>query len=331
LKRIGFGLIGNLPIRTTIELVQSAERCGFESFWMHESYFYRDALSYLSALSLSTSTIKLAAGCINPYTRHPVLIAMTMSGLEELCTGRMILGLGTGFLTRLDQMGIAHENPARHLEESISIIRRLLRGESVSYQGLHYSLRDLKPFFPKIERGIPIYLPGWRRRMIELAGKVADGYLARATESLQSLTVLSETLKTACESHGRDPSKLDMAAYILCSAKKTEEAAREAMRRNPFTIYQFAVIDDYVLSQSGFDPAHKKKIAEPYWKGALSSASKEISDELLDAFTAVGTSDGVIDKIEAFSKIAMPILQPIGADVGDANLVLDAGRAFAQE
>jgi len=331
LKRIGFGLIGNLPIRTTIELVQKAENYGFESFWMHETYFYRDALSYLSSLVPSTNRIKLATGCISPYTRHPVLIAMTMSALDEMSAGRMILGLGTGYLARLDQMGIPHMNPVRHLEESINIIRRLLAGETTTYQGRHFTLKDLKPFFPKSERGIPIYMAAWKKRMIELAGRVADGYLARATESLESLTVLSQNLKTACKTHGRDPSKIDMAAYLLCSVKKADEAAREAMRQNPFTIYQFAVIDDYVLNQSGFDTAIKKQIAERYWKGDLSGASKEISDGLIDAFTITGTSDSVTEKVKAFSRIAMPILQPIGADIGDANAVLEAGRAFAEE
>jgi 5,10-methylenetetrahydromethanopterin reductase len=159
-KRVAFGLIGNVPIRTAVELVQSAEGYGYDSFWMHETYFQREALSYLSPLALSTSRIKLATGCMNPFTRHPVLIAMSAATLNEASSERMILGLGTGFLPRLDQMGISHAEPVGRLEESIDIVRRLLRGEVVAFQGRHYSLRDVKPFFPKFEHPIPIYLAG---------------------------------------------------------------------------------------------------------------------------------------------------------------------------
>ncbi len=327
-RKIGFGLIGNLPAKATIELVQKAEKIGFDSFWMHETYYYRDALSYLAPLAISTNKIKLATGCINAYTRHSVLIAMTMSALDDLSQGRMILGLGTGFVTRLDQMGIPHAKPISHLEESIDLIRRLLRGENVTSQGRHYNLRDVKPLYPKIERSIPIYLAGWKPKMIELAGKVADGYLARATESTQSLSLLSENLAKACKSHGRDPAKLEMAAYLLCSVKQRDEEAKDAMRQNPFTVYQFAVMDDYVLSQTGFDIGVKKRIADLYWKGDLAGAGNEISDDLINAFTITGTPNALIDKIEEFSKIAMPILQPIGTDLSDANAVLDTGRAY---
>ena len=180
MSRIGFGLIGNVPVRAVIDLVRRAEEYQYDSFWMHETYFYRDALSYLSALAPATKKIRLATGCINPYTRHPVLIAMAMSSLSEMSDGRMILGIGTGFLSRLNQMGIRHANPVGFLEESISIIRRLLRGEDITYEGRYYKIQDLKPFFPKTERVIPIYIAGWKTRMIKLAGKTADGYLARA-------------------------------------------------------------------------------------------------------------------------------------------------------
>lgn len=328
MSRIGFGLIGNVPVRAVIDLVRRAEEYQYDSFWMHETYFYRDALSYLSALVPATKKIHLATGCINPYTRHPVLIAMAMASLSEMSDGRMILGIGTGFLSRLDQMGIAHANPVGFLEESINIIRRLLRGEAVTYQGRHYKIQDVKPFFPKAEPEIPIYIAGWKMGMIKLAGKTADGYLARALESPQSLQVLSENLTNACKSYGRNPSEVDMAAYILCAANKKPQEARDMMRRNPFTIYQFAVMEDYVLTQTGFDPTVRKQIAEHYWKGDLSTASKEIPDELLEAFTATGTTDDVIRRIKDYSTLALPILQPVGSNIEDFESVLDAGRTF---
>jgi 5,10-methylenetetrahydromethanopterin reductase len=330
-KRIAFGLIGNVPVRIAIELAQTAEKYEYDSFWMHETYFQRDALSYLSAIALATSRIRLATGCINPFTRHPVLIAMSAATLNEASSGRMILGIGTGFLPKLDQMGIPHARPVAFLKESIEIVRRLLQGESVTFQGRHYSLREVKPVLPKSERSVPIYLAGWKKQMLQLAGRLADGYLARPIESIQSLTALSDSLMEACGSSGRDPSTFEKAAYLLCSVKKKSDEAKQAMRNNSFTIYQFAVMEDYVLSQTGFDPEVKKRIAEPYWKGDLPEASKQISDELLDAFTASGNEDEVVARINDYSKVALPILQPIGVDSRDIQMVLEAGRSYLNQ
>ena len=100
------------------------------------------------------------------------------------------------------------------------------------------------------------------------------------------------------------------------------------MRRNPFTIYQFAVMEEYVLTQTGFDPTIRRKIAERYWKGDLPAASNEISDELLEAFTATGTISDVIRRIKEYSRLALPILQPVGSNIEDFVSVLDAGRMF---
>jgi alkanesulfonate monooxygenase SsuD/methylene tetrahydromethanopterin reductase-like flavin-dependent oxidoreductase (luciferase family) len=157
--------------------------------------------------------------------------------------------------------------------------------------------------------------------MIKLAGRMADGYLARATESIQSLRALSDGLTRACGSGGRDPSAFGKAAYVLCSVKKKSEEAKHAMRNNPFAIYQFAVMENYVLSQTGFDPEIRKRIAEPYWKGDLPEASKQITDELLDAFTAAGNEDEVVARINDYAQIALPILQPIGVDSEGMRMV----------
>src|SRR6202023_2656676 len=73
--RVALGFGGNLPVRQAAVVARYAEEHGFESCWVHEAYWNRDALSFLAALAVGTDRVGLATGCINPYTRHPVLVA----------------------------------------------------------------------------------------------------------------------------------------------------------------------------------------------------------------------------------------------------------------
>src|ERR1700730_7204453 len=121
--RVGIGFNAELPVLEMLEHVKAADDHGFESYWMHEHSFGRDAVSYLSAAAVSTSKIKLGVACLTPYVRHPVSLAVTMATIQETSNGRAVLGLGTGFPMRLDLMGIKHDWPIATLKESIDICR----------------------------------------------------------------------------------------------------------------------------------------------------------------------------------------------------------------
>ncbi|HVB12415.1 MAG TPA: LLM class flavin-dependent oxidoreductase, partial [Nitrososphaerales archaeon] len=100
--RIGAGFNADLPVPEITNYATMAEELGFDSFWMHEHSFGRDAVSYLSAAAQATKKIRIGVACLSPYIRHPVLLAMTAATLQESSNGRIMLGLGTGFPMRLD-------------------------------------------------------------------------------------------------------------------------------------------------------------------------------------------------------------------------------------
>jgi 5,10-methylenetetrahydromethanopterin reductase len=107
---VGLGLAGRGDLRDAADYARQAEQRGFEAVWVHDSYFERDAVTYLSVIASATSTIRVGAGALNPYTRHSVLLAMTASALDNLAPGRFMLGLGSGLPLRLSQMGIPFDD-----------------------------------------------------------------------------------------------------------------------------------------------------------------------------------------------------------------------------
>jgi 5,10-methylenetetrahydromethanopterin reductase len=329
--RVALGLNGNLPVRRAVEYARCAEARGLESCWVHEAYWNRDALTYLAAIAVSTQTLRLGTGCINPYTRHPVLVASSLATLDELSGGRVVLGFGTGYPARLREQGIAHPYPVEAMRESIDLIRRLWQGEKVTHAGRVFMLSNVA-LTVRPAHSVPVYLAGWGPRMLRLAGEACEGYLARALESPASLRRLIGAVGNAAEARGRRAADVDAAAYVLCAIDPNRDAARSAMRRDPFLLYQFAVIDDRVLAENGIDPVSKQRIAEAFWRGDLAGASRQVGLELLDAFTLTGTPDDVLDRLAAYTTagVRLPILQPVSIEEADVRRTIDVGREFAR-
>src|SRR5690242_4205924 len=109
-RRVGLGLAGRGDVDDAVAYAREAERLGFESVWLHDSYFERDAITYLAAIASAVKNVRLAAGALNPYTRHPAVLAMTMSTLDNLAPGRTILALGSGLPLRLNQMNLPYDD-----------------------------------------------------------------------------------------------------------------------------------------------------------------------------------------------------------------------------
>jgi len=329
--RVALGLGGTLPVRAAVEFARYAEDQGFESCWLHEAYWNRDAPTYLAAMGVATRRLGLATGCVNPFTRHPVLVASTLATIDELSGGRAILGFGTGYPARLDEQGISHDRPLGAMRESIGLIRRLWQGEKITFTGRRFSLQNVA-LTVRPAHTIPVYLAGWGPGMLRIAGEVCDGYLARALESPASCRRLFAGVRAAASRVDRDPDGVDVAAYLLCAVDPDRRAARDAMRRDPFVSYQFAVIDEAVLRESGVDPESKRRIAEPFFRGDLEGARGQIGDALLDAFTLAGSPDDVLGRLGAYAEagVRLPILQPVASDATGVRRVIDVGREHAR-
>jgi len=107
-RRVGIGLAARGTVTDVVEWAERARASGIESVWFHDSYFERDGVTYASAVAAQVGELRVGLGALNPFTRDPVLIAMTVSALDEMAPGRISLALGTGLPLRLGQMGIPY-------------------------------------------------------------------------------------------------------------------------------------------------------------------------------------------------------------------------------
>lgn len=314
MARVGVTVTGELSVREVADVAAAAEESGCESFWMHETYYYRDAWTALTAAALRLRRMTVGTGCIGPFTRHPAVIAMAVASLMDVAPGRVILGLGTGYSGRLDEMAIPRSGRIDGMRAAVGIVRALCAGQAAG---------PLPPFLDGPIRLAfsprevpPVYVAGWGRRMLRLCGEQGDGYLARPVESALSLRRLMARIREVAAAAGRSSGAIDMAANILCHVEPDGASARAAARRAPFLLYQFSVIDEAVLAESGIDPAVRGRIAAALRAGDPAAAGRDVSDTMLEAFTAVGTPAEVSERLQAFREagVALPVLQPLLRD-----------------
>jgi 5,10-methylenetetrahydromethanopterin reductase len=173
-RRVGLGVAARGSVSDVVEWSERARRRGIESVWVHDSYFERDAVTYVSAIAAQVPDIRVALGALNPYTRHPVLLAMTVSAIDEMAPERVILALGTGLPLRLGQMGIPYAPPegVERVGRAIDTVRALWAGERIpsAVEGLP----PVQPMFPPVHR-VPIFIAAYRSPMLRWPARRRTG------------------------------------------------------------------------------------------------------------------------------------------------------------
>jgi F420-dependent oxidoreductase-like protein len=168
-----------------LAMAQEADRLGFSVVWAAEAYG-SDAVSMLSWIAGQTERIDVGAGVMQIPARTPTMTAMTAATIDTLSGGRFRLGLGvSGPQVSEGWHGVRFAKPLRRTREYVEIVRKALAREVVSYDGEFHTLplpdgqgKALKLGFRPLRDNIPIYLAAVGPKNLELAGEIADGWLA---------------------------------------------------------------------------------------------------------------------------------------------------------
>jgi F420-dependent oxidoreductase-like protein len=178
-------LVGSDTPDDQLALVRHAEALGFDVAWAAEAYG-SDSPTVLAWLAGQTERIGLGSAVMQIPARTPAMTAMTAATLDLLSGGRFRLGLGvSGPQVSEGWHGVRFTAPLGRTREYVAIVRAALARQTVTYQGRHYTLplpdgpgKALKLTVPAVRAELPIYLAAVGPKNLQLAGEVADGWLA---------------------------------------------------------------------------------------------------------------------------------------------------------
>lgn len=207
------------------DIAIAAEQAGFDSIWVNDHLLYQyeeprgmwECWTLLTALAAVTSRVELGTMVACAAFRNPALLAKMADAIDGISNGRLILGLGAGYHEpEFKAFGFAFDNPVGRFEESLQIIRPLLRDGSVDFTGRFHQARcELLPRLSP-RNGPPILLGGrpGRPRALRLLAQYGDFSTLFPVNTPERAAEVNEAINAACQKTGRDPSTLGRTVTI---------------------------------------------------------------------------------------------------------------------
>lgn len=209
-----------------VEAARRADQAGYDSVWAGDSLLARprgEPLILLAAVAGAAPRVKLGTAVLLPLLRHPLSLAHSVSTLDRIAEGRVIVGIGpgaelAGTHAELAALGVPSDRRVGAMLGAVERVRRLWRNEE---PGL-----DLEPR-PFRAGGPPLWLGGSGPRMLRLAGEIFDGWLPFSPTPADYASGL-RAVREAAERAGRDPDSVATGAYLTVAvADSPREAAGE--------------------------------------------------------------------------------------------------------
>ena len=171
---VGMCFDRSLPAPFVVEVAEALEAAGVDQLWVIEDCFYTAGISLAATALARTESLTVGLGILPAVARNPAVTAMEIATLAQLAPGRLVAGVGHGIQEWMEQMGERTPSPLTTLEEAITIVRRLLHGETVTFDGSVFTMHDVTLDAPPEDP--PPVLAGVRGpKSLALAGRVADG------------------------------------------------------------------------------------------------------------------------------------------------------------
>lgn len=292
-----------------VELAEAADGCGFDAIWFAENPYGRGVLPAVTACLLATKRIEVGIGVFNPFNRHPTLIAMEMGAVDEVAGGRSNLGLGTGVPKILKRANLFHDKPIAAMRDTITIVRRLMAGETVTYEGKVFSVEDVKLEFEPLRKDYPIHMASMGDQSLRLAGEIADavmisnlctpGFTRRAVEVMQDVSDKRSL-----------PAPPKVVQYAPCVARPDREEARDFARQ---------ILGGMITRSFGLEGTPKSRewhmigsdlpseyFDEVFQKlNAGEPATDVVDDVLVDLYTVAGNADDCLAAYQRYLEVGV--------------------------
>jgi F420-dependent oxidoreductase-like protein len=316
---IGYWGLG-LTSEDQLEIVQEAERLGYDSVWAAEAYG-SDTATVLGWLAGKTSTIRLGSGIFQMPGRSAAMTAMTAATIDQISNGRMILGIGSsGPQVSEGWHGVRFAKQLARTRDYVAVLRMALARERLEYKSetLELPLPDgpgkaLKLTIGTVQDEIPIYIAAIGPKNTQLTGEIADGVIPTLF-SPEHVSVMRDELQIGVDKagNGKTLADIDIAPTVQVYVSDNMEDARNLMR--PFIgLYVGGMgsreqnFYNQLVRRYGFDDA-AQEVQDLYLDGKKDEAMAALPDELIDMVSICGPAEHVKERIAAYREAGVGTL-----------------------
>ena len=300
-KLIGIHLGGNYgtergsKVKEIQTRIERAEELGIQAVWLTTGGAQLDSITTFAAVAQQTQSIKFGTSIVPTYPRHPLVMVQQAQVVAQLAPGRFRLGVGPSHRPTMRTMGIELNNPLANLTEYLRILKALLQGGTVDFDGEFYQAHD--SVVAPVQ--VPVMASALQRGSFELCGAEADGAISWVCPGAYLRDVALPAMKKGAEQAGRPVPSL-IAHVPVCLHDNVDEV--RAAFREQFSIYPTLPFYRRMLINSGYPEA-----SNATW-----------SDAMIDGLVVHGDETKVAKGLEgllsfgATEILASPVL--IGSD-----------------
>ena len=290
---ISLGVSPREPLTRAAELASAIDRDGFEAIWYVDFQLgMKDVYAAMNLAAEATRTVQIGAAVTNLVTRHPTVTANATAALDELSSGRALLGLGAGWSAVLGTGG--RPSTLGEVRQGISDFRQLFTGTEVD-------LFDTTVQLATAVRQVPIYLAVSQPGMLRLAGEVCDGAILMGAADPEFCEWQLGYIHDGLEKSGRSRREITVDLMVTMSWSDDEEEALDEVRA--WATSQAATFHPWKQMPEAWEqyrPEFEKAAATYHLVDHLSTRADHrtiVSDEFTRSVALVGTRDECVGRL----------------------------------
>ncbi len=299
--RLAYSLGSLLSVDQILDCASHLSKYHLDTIWIPETWGMEN-FSMLSMVSQKVNSPKIGSSIINIYSRSPSLMAMGAATVDTISNGRLVLGLGTSSMPIVEDFhGMKFEKPVLRMREYVEIIRLVLSGKQVNYDGNFFKLKNFSLLIKPPRNSIPIYLAAVNQKMVELTWDIADGVIFY----LRPISELKNTIEKM-----QNKKKIDISCQLItCVSKDSQKAIDHAKKTLSFYISVGEIYRNF-LAKNGFQN-ETEEIFQEFEKSGLGRVHEFVSDSMIQSLTICGNPQECLTKLKKFKDtgLDLPILQ----------------------
>jgi len=293
----GVTVLPDPPYTRFLELIELAERHGFDYGWTYDSHvLWHEATPLLTLAADRTTRMKFGHFVTNPGTREPTVLASMYATLHVISEGRMVMGIGRGDSARR-VIGLQPVKVAE-FERDCRMVRDFMNGRAVDWND-----KELQLTWARTEPEIPMYVAGYGPKALAVAGRVSDGVIIQLADPVIVEWIMA-TARSAAEKAGRDPDALE--CIVGAPSKVTDDLAeaRDEVRWFPAMVSNHVMdlierygwdseipseLTDFVKTRKGYDYKDHSRVGAAH--------GEFVTDEICDRFCVIGDAERCTAKL----------------------------------
>lgn len=290
-----------------------AEAIGLDELWVVEDCFFGSGIASAAVALASTETITVGLGIMPAVARNPAFTAMEIATLARLYPDRFLPGIGHGVTSWMQQIGAFPKSQLGALGETTEVIRRLLAGEAVTFDGAHVHLWNVMLEFPP-QPAPPVSLGVRGPKSLELSGRYADGTIIAELSSPAYVRWARDQIRAGQVEAGRAGERHRLTAYMLCAFSEDGDAARQRLR--PTIAEWMSYGQDNYLRPLGIDGTVNALLES----GGREKLEAEMPDEWLDQLAVVGTAHDAASAVRRLVDAGVDSVVLVTEEIGIGGL-----------